>query len=181
MARRRGGEEPSGGMGLGEGAELAYAPKLKQVLGPWPPAPQALSPPRNPPARRSPTGADGALLRPRQDPAQTPPWPRPAPARPLSVRGSPSPGLLSLRFGPVPAPPGNSFLPGSCGCAGPRRNGSAPPLVQCFARLLRERGCSDRRETRGLWGGGPGHRRGRHPEAGLGPVKRRHTHGEGRR
>lgn len=90
-----------------------------------------------------------------------------------ALQRSPAPSSVTpptrprLRLGRLP--------PESCGCAGPRRNGSAPPPARCFARSLRERGCSDGPQTRGVWGGGPGRRKGRHPEAGPRPVKRCHT------
>lgn len=115
-------------------------------------------------------------------PAPAPHWPGPG----LELRSGPPTAPLPtppLR-GPGPVPPqplpGRRLLPGSCGCAGRRRTGSAPPPVQCFARSLRERGRSDGRETRGVWGGGPGCLKGRHPKAGPRPVKRCHTRGEDR-
>lgn len=87
-------------------------------------------------------------------PAQAPPWPRPSlvpalarppPTRRAPARAPPLPGPVRSVSSPDPDGPARRHLPGSCGCAGRRRNDSAPLPVRCFARSLKERGCSDGR------------------------------------
>lgn len=109
---------------------LAKAPRCRRV------PPSAVAPPQAPPPPRLLPGHAPHLCR------LWPAHPQPAELQP---------GLLPcrVRCGPFPAPtltvPARRHLPGSCGCAGRRRNDSAPLPVRCFARSLKERGCSDGR------------------------------------